>query len=298
MRSAAVSRRSRPSSLAAGSHQITASYSGSTNFEPSAATITQLVDPPAAADTTTTLTSSLNPAPFAATVTFTATVTPRPTAGTVQFAIDGTPSGSAVAPSGGVATFSSTGLSPGTHQITATYSGSANFEPSAASATQQIDAPPPPADHSGYWMVGVDGKVFAFGAVPNLGGIAAADVVDLEPTPTGNGYWIATRSGTLSAFGDAPNFGDARGQLRAGERVVSMSTLPGNNGYWLFTDLGRVLPFGAAPFLGDLSATRLNGPVLGSISTPSGAAITWSPRTAACSATATPRSTVRWAARA
>jgi hypothetical protein len=53
------------SNLAAGSHQITASYSGSTNFTPSAATITQLVDPPAAADTTTTLTSSRNPAPFA-----------------------------------------------------------------------------------------------------------------------------------------------------------------------------------------------------------------------------------------
>ena len=353
--------------LAAGSHQITANYSGSADFTSSASSITQQVDPPPPTDTTTALTSSLNPAPLGATVKFTATVTPTPTAGTVQvrdrrhthgqhacaqrrcrnalgeqprgrFASDhrfllrqhelhaqhrdhhptGRPAGGRrydhdtdIEPqpravrrhrdvhrdrhtatdrghrsvrdrrhafgerssrfSGGVATLSSSGLSPGTHQITATYSGSANFEPSAASTTQQIDAPPPPADHSGYWMVGVDGKVFAFGDVPNLGGIAASDVVDLEPTPTGNGYWIATRSGTLSAFGDAPNFGDARGQLPPGERVVSMSTLPGNNGYWLFTDLGHVLPFGAAPFLGDLSATRLNGPVLGSISTPSGA---------------------------
>ena len=176
-------------------------------------------------------------------MTFTATVTPTPTAGTVQFAIDGTPSGNADALSGGVATLSSSGLSPGTHQITATYSGSANFEPSAASITQQIDAPPPPADHSGYWMVGVDGKVFAFGAVPNLGGIAAGDVVDLEPTRRATAIGSRRAAERVSLRRRAELRRCTR-SARAGERVVSMSTLPGNNGYWLFTDSGGSCPSG------------------------------------------------------
>ena len=257
--------------LSTGSHQIRATYSGSANFNASTATFTQRIDPPSPADTTTALTSNLNPAPFGASVTFTATVTPAAATGTVQFAIDGTPAGSAVAVTGGVATFVSGVLAPGSHQITASYSGSAGFTASAANITQQVASPPPTTERSGYWMAGADGAVFAFGGVADLGDAPTGDVIDLEPTPTGNGYWIVTRDGTVFHFGDAPNFGDARGQLRAGERVVSMSTLPGNNGYWLFTDLGRVLPFGAAPFLGDLSASRLNGPVLGSIATPSGA---------------------------
>ncbi|MGH8976486.1 MAG: PKD domain-containing protein, partial [Acidimicrobiia bacterium] len=165
--------------------------------------------------------------------------------------------------------------SSGTYTVTLTVRDNRGATGAASRAVTVSNAvppppPPPPPERSGYWMVGIDGAVFAFGTVPYLGGVAAADVVDIEPTPTGNGYWIVTRSGALFSFGDAPNLGDARGRLRAGERVVSMSTLPANNGYWLFTDLGRVLPFGGASFLGDLAAFRLNGPVLGSISTPTG----------------------------
>ena len=100
-------------------------------------------------------------------------------------------------------------LAPGSHQITASYSGSAGFTPSAANITQHVDAPPPTAERSGYWMAGADGAVFAFGGVADLGDAPTGDVIDLEPTPTGNGYWIVTRSGTVFHFGDAPNFGDA-----------------------------------------------------------------------------------------
>ena len=131
--------------LAAGSHQITANYSGSADFSSSASSITQQVDPPPPTDTTTAPTSSLNPAPLGATVKFTATVTPTPTVGTVQFAIDGTPTGNARALSGGVATLSASNLAAGSHQITASYSGSTNFTPSAAAITQLVD-PPAAAD--------------------------------------------------------------------------------------------------------------------------------------------------------
>jgi hypothetical protein len=262
------------SNLSAGTHQIRAAYSGSALHNESAATITQTIEtsPPPRTDTTTTLASDRNPATVGANVTFTATVSPAGATGTVQFSVDGTPSGGPVTLNNGTATFSRSDLAAGNHQIRAAYSGSGAFNPSAVTITQTMTTapPPPPNARSGYWMVGSDGAVFAFGDVANLGRIAAGDTVDIEPTPSGNGYWIVTRGGAVSNFGDAPAFGDARGQLRAGEQVVSMSTAPANDGYWLFTDLGRVFAFGAAPHFGDLGALRLNGPVLGSIATPTG----------------------------
>ena len=76
-----------------------------------------------------------------------------------------------------------------------------------------------------------------------------------------------------------------------------MSATPLNDGYWIFTDIGRVIQFGGAPFLGDMSAVRLNGPVLGSVSTPTGHGLLHGRlATAASSPSVTRSSTVRWAA--
>jgi len=75
-----------------------------------------------------TLTSSENPANVGDSVTFTATVTPAsayfgvPT-GTMTFYDSGAPLGSAVALSGGAASFTISTLASGTHSITAAYSG-------------------------------------------------------------------------------------------------------------------------------------------------------------------------------
>ncbi|HEV3483899.1 MAG TPA: Ig-like domain-containing protein, partial [Vicinamibacterales bacterium] len=82
-----------------------------------------------AVSTTTTVTSSPNPAPIGHTVTFTATVTPvagntTPT-GTVTFRDGGVVLGT-VPLSGGTATFSTSTLTAGPHQITAFFSGDAS----------------------------------------------------------------------------------------------------------------------------------------------------------------------------
>src|SRR5205823_5641278 len=58
--------------LGAGSHTITATYNGVTNYSASSGTVTQTVS---AADTTTAVTSSVNPSTFGQAVTLTATVT-------------------------------------------------------------------------------------------------------------------------------------------------------------------------------------------------------------------------------
>ena len=75
------------------------------------------------ANTTTNLSSSLNPSTSGASVTLTATVTGSSPTGTVQFAIDGSNVGSAVTLSLGSASYSTSSLAVGTHTVTATYSG-------------------------------------------------------------------------------------------------------------------------------------------------------------------------------
>ena len=146
--------------------------------------------------------------------------------------------------------------------------------PSSAPAPALAYAAPGPV-RSGYWMLGSDGRVYAFGDAAHRGDATAhlpgSGAVDLEPTPSHDGYWIVDAAGRVHAYGDAGHHGSAdAGRLAAGERVTSLSTTRTGRGYWLFTDRGRVLPFGDAAFLGDMSAVRLNGPVLDSIPTPSG----------------------------
>ena len=146
--------------------------------------------------------------------------------------------------------------------------------PPPGSAPPDGSSPPAPAG-AGYWMLGSGGHVYAFGAAADHGNAEGklapgARAVHLEPTPSGNGYWIADSSGRVTAAGDATRLGDAGPTgLAGGESVSSLSATP-SGGYWLFTNRGRVLTFGDAVNYGDMAKTRLNGPVLGSIPTPSG----------------------------
>jgi Big-like domain-containing protein/IPT/TIG domain-containing protein len=128
-------------SLSPGTHEITATYSGDPNNEPSKSpTVTQTI---VTASTETALTSSLNPAPYGSSATLKAKVEPVAPAG-------GTPSGTVVfregptelatvpLSSGGVAKYALKTTPPGSYEITATYSGDANYEASESSISQQI----------------------------------------------------------------------------------------------------------------------------------------------------------------
>jgi hypothetical protein len=138
--------------------------------------------------------------------------------------------------------------------------------------------PVPVPGKSGYWMLGVDGKVFAFGdaqqamfgdAVSQLP--AGARAIHIEPTPTAKGYWINDDRGGVYAFGDAAKLGGINSSsLQAGETVTSLSGTPSGGGYWLFTSKGRVFTFGNAGKFGDLAHLTLNGAIKSSIPTPSG----------------------------
>ncbi len=111
--------------LTVAQHSITAVYGGDGNNTGSTSTaLTQTVQQ----NTTTTLTSSLNPSTAGVSVTFTATVAgtvngaPTPT-GTVTFKDGATTIGTGTLNGSGVATFATVSLTPGAHSITAVYGG-------------------------------------------------------------------------------------------------------------------------------------------------------------------------------
>ena len=125
-------------SLSAGAHNITAAYSGDTNFTGSTGSLpTQMVNQ---AGSAIAINSSLNPSNFGQPVTFTATVSSAAgtLSGAVQF-LDGSGSlGPPVILSGGLATFTTSSLTVGTHSITALYSGDGNFSASTSPVLTQI----------------------------------------------------------------------------------------------------------------------------------------------------------------
>ncbi|MFC8551792.1 beta strand repeat-containing protein, partial [Streptomyces sp. NPDC057273] len=125
---------------AAGSpYTVTATYGGNGDFTGSSGTDTHSVD---VAATTTAVTSAPDPSVFGEPVTITATVTPTaPGAGTpggtVFFDIGGGPVLDAPVVDG-TATVVTDALTVGTHTITATYTGTANFGASVGNDTHTV----------------------------------------------------------------------------------------------------------------------------------------------------------------
>ena len=115
-------------------------YGGDTNFEMiTSAVLTQTVNQDA---TTTKVVSSANPSDSGQPVTFTATLTAAspgsgtPT-GSVEFYDGSTDLGPGTLNGSGIATFTTSTLSVGTHAITGVYSGDINFTTSTSSAVKQ-----------------------------------------------------------------------------------------------------------------------------------------------------------------
>jgi hypothetical protein len=125
---------------AAGTHSITATYSGDGNYLPSGySSLTQVVDKMGTTQTTTVLSSSVDPSTVGQSVTYTATVSPAAATGTVAFDEAGTPIvGCAARPVGsGSATCTVAGLGVGGHWITAVYSGDGNYVASSSPGLTQ-----------------------------------------------------------------------------------------------------------------------------------------------------------------
>src|SRR6202040_1890313 len=126
--------------LAVGTHPVTAIYSGDANYNTATSAVdNQVVDKATlgqngVADIT--LASSPNPSSYGQSVTFTATV-PSGVTGSVTFN-DGTTTLGTGTISGTTATFTTTTLTVGTHPVTAVYGGDANYNTATSAVDNQV----------------------------------------------------------------------------------------------------------------------------------------------------------------
>lgn len=140
----------------AGSHPISAVFTGAGFVPSTAAPQTVSVSVPDAV-TTTTITVPAT-AKTGATVTLSASISPVPVGGTVQFKDGVTALGGPVAIVDGTATLEHTFASVGNHAITALYSGAAGFEPSTAAARHVSVTDPVVTPRSTVTLLSVPGE--------------------------------------------------------------------------------------------------------------------------------------------
>jgi VCBS repeat-containing protein len=126
------------SALGVGTHTITASYAGDSNFNASTSSLSQIVNNIAA---TVKLNSSANPSVFGQGVTFTITVAASgastPT-GAVTLQQDGSSTMTTLSLVNGQASFTTASLAIGSHSITASY-GDGNFNSSSSTLAQMVN---------------------------------------------------------------------------------------------------------------------------------------------------------------
>jgi hypothetical protein len=184
------------SSLTVGTHNIVATYtSDSSTFLGGSGTLSQEVD---MASTSTGLTSSANPAVFGQPVTLTASVgalapgAGTPT-GTVTFADGTTTLGSAVL-SGGMASTTTSGLSVGGHNLTASYGGDGNFNPSGGTLTETVNKAPTAA------AVGSSANPSVFGQTVTFSATICPLAPSSNPTQLPSGAVTFTADGAATPF--------------------------------------------------------------------------------------------------
>ncbi len=135
-----------------------------------------------------------------------------------------------------------------------------SLPPGGSNAVQlaaPVTAMAPTPDAKGYWLVGSDGGVFAFGDATYAGSANA----DHPGTPVvgiaaggGGGYWEVSADGTVYSFGGASVLGGCEspdsGCNTLSAPIVSIQPSPDGKGYWLIGSDGGVFSFGDAAFQG------------------------------------------------
>ncbi len=127
----------------------------------------------------------------------------------------------------------------------------------------------------GYWLIGADGSVHAFGDARSLGSTAGTSrtqpIVGIAPAADGAGYWLASSDGRVLAFGAAGSYGSPAASGRSLARpIVAIAATPEGRGYWLAGADGTVFAYGDAGSYGDASGLSLPAPVVSMAVTPDG----------------------------
>ena len=236
------------------------------NIEASVAPRTSAPVPPAPKrlslqSTTTTVSSSANPAQIGQPLTYTATISPAATGGSVVFVQGGQAlalcSGQPV--SSGHAYCRVSYWKGGKHAVRAIYSGTRGFKRSM-SRTAYLEAVAfPPI---GYWLLTKNGTVYGRGGASSFGSAyfspAAGNVVDMASTPNAKGYWVVTSGGYVKAFGDAKFYGDPPAIGVHPHDITAIAPTLDGHGYWLIGKDGGMFSFGDARFHGSIPGLHLH----------------------------------------
>jgi hypothetical protein len=125
-------------------------------------------------------------------------------------------------------------------------------------------------DGGGYWMVGSDGRIYAYGDASLFSLSGSSDdfiqpnkpIVGIAVTPDGRGIWLVASDGGIFTYGDAQYYGST-GAMTLNKPIVGMASTPDGMGYWLVASDGGVFAFGDAQFYGSTGAMTLNKPIVG-----------------------------------
>ena len=216
------------SALGAGSHSITAGYSGNTNFSASTSSaLTQVVNHAAS---TMTLSSGSNPSIFGQAVTFTATVSGSSGPSTPTF-VDGTTTlGTGTLNSSGQAIFSTSTLHAGSHTISASYPGDANFAASSSTLTQSVNQATTSVVLTSSSNPSTFGQSVTFGVSVNAGQAPTfARTVGAQAMPGAKmGFTLASATGTLTILDGTTTLAtlplDSNGQASYSTSTLAVGT--------------------------------------------------------------------------
>jgi pectin methylesterase-like acyl-CoA thioesterase len=193
------------SALSIGTHNLTWTYSGDSNFSGST-TASAYVLTVTPVGTTTTLGAAVNPIIYGQSATITATVTPAPGSttptGTVTLTIDGGATQNASL-SGGVATFTVNGLTGGAHSFSASYAGGGNFAASSTSSNLSLTVNKAGLTVTAACSNRIFGQVNVCNAVVT-GGYQYSDTVATVFTAIPTGTTAATRSSPAGGYSATP----------------------------------------------------------------------------------------------
>jgi hypothetical protein len=119
-------------------------------------------------------------------------------------------------------------------------------------------------DNGGYWLVGADGGVFAFGDAHYYGSMGGhpldQPIAGIAVDRATGGYWLVGRDGGVFAF-NAPFYGSPDG-LHLNAPVVGMESAPNGTGYRLVSSDGGIFSYNE-PFYGSMGGQPLAHPAVG-----------------------------------
>jgi hypothetical protein len=121
-------------------------------------------------------------------------------------------------------------------------------------------------DGGGYWLAAADGAAYAFGDAKSLGSMFGrhftGPIVGIAATPDGQGYWLTAANGGVFAFGAAAFHGSMQ-SIHLTRPIVGIAPSVDGHGYFLVAGDGGVFAFGDAHFHGSLGRAQLLSPIVG-----------------------------------